>query len=94
MSDIATYHVDSSRSGLNANFAFVSGGGTWRKYATLPTKAPVRAAPLYLKEYTFAAGPLASQTHDVVVVAASDNTVYAYAEDQLLAGNASPLWTQ
>lgn len=93
MTDIPTYHVDSSRSGLNSNF-LVPGGGTWRKYATLLTAAPVRAAPLYLKGYTFAVGSHAGETHDVVIIADSANNVYTYAEDQLLAFNTTPLWTQ
>jgi hypothetical protein len=94
MTDILTYHADSGRTGLNASFPFAPAGGTWRRYATVPTAAPVRAAPLYLAAYTFIAGPHAGETRDVIIVASSDNIVSAYAEDQLLAGTISPLWTQ
>jgi hypothetical protein len=83
MTDVLTYHVDISRTGLNPNFSFAA-GSTWRRYVTLPTKAPARGAPLYLAGYTFPAGPHAGETHDLLIVAASDNVVYAYAEDQLL----------
>jgi hypothetical protein len=94
MNDVITYHVDSGRTGLNTNFPFSPSGGTWRKYVELPTNAPVRAAPLYVGAYTFTAGPLTGQTHDLVVVASADNVVYAYPEDQLLSGSTSALWVQ
>jgi hypothetical protein len=94
MVDIPTYHVDTSRSGLNPGFAFAPVGGTWRRYAEFALGNPVRAAPLYLAQYTFTAGPLSGQTHDVVIVAASDNKVYAFSESQLLGGSTSWLWTQ
>ncbi|MGI8988903.1 MAG: hypothetical protein ACR2I2_04845 [Bryobacteraceae bacterium] len=92
--DVPTYHVDSRRTGLNANFPFGRGGGPWTRYTALPTRAVIRAAPLYLSQYHFTAGPHASETHDVVIVASSDNTVYAYAEDELLAGGLNALWVQ
>ncbi len=43
---------------------------------------------------TFEAGALQGQTFGVVFVATSDNTVAAYAEEHLLTGNATPLWTR
>jgi hypothetical protein len=53
----------------------------------------VRGAPLYVEGWTFTAGPHAGETHDLIVIATSDNLVYAYAEDQLLADpTAGPLW--
>lgn len=94
MSDITTYHADSGRNGLNSNFPFPASGGTWRRYVTIPTNAPVRGAPLYLAQYLFTAGQHAGETHDMVIVAASDNTIYAYAEDELLGGTVNELWTQ
>jgi hypothetical protein len=86
MRDVLTYHVDTARSGLNSDFAFDDHAevSSWEHYATIPTKATVRAAPLYVAGYIFLSGPHAGETHDVVIVAASDNMVYAYAEDQLL----------
>jgi hypothetical protein len=60
MTDIPTYHVDAGRSGLNPGFFFAPSGGTWRRYATLPTNAPVRSAPLFLAGYQFTAGPVGS----------------------------------
>jgi hypothetical protein len=94
MSDILTYHVDTGRTGLNSAFSFAPVGGTWRRYTEISLGAPVRAAPLYLSQYLFTAGSLAGQTHDVVIVATADNKVYAFSENQLLAGSTSPLWTQ
>ncbi|HWF67635.1 MAG TPA: hypothetical protein VN670_10025 [Acidobacteriaceae bacterium] len=94
MNDVTTYHVDSSRSGVNSGFPFAPVGGTWRRYVKLPTNAAVRAAPLYLAGFTFTAGSYAGETHDVVIIAASDNVVYAYAEDQLLSGSVNALWVQ
>ncbi|HEY4385184.1 MAG TPA: hypothetical protein VGN34_12040, partial [Ktedonobacteraceae bacterium] len=92
MTDITMYHGDNGRSGLNATFPFALTGGTWLRCVTLPTPAPVRAAPLFLGGYTFTVGPHTGETHDVVIVAASDNTVVAYAEEQLLAGTVNALW--
>jgi hypothetical protein len=94
MNDVTTYHVDSSRSGVNFGFPFAPVGGTWRRYVKLPTNAAVRAAPLYLAGFTFTAGSHAGETHDVVIISASDNVVYAYAEDQLLSGSVNALWVQ
>jgi hypothetical protein len=42
--------------------------------------AAVRGAPLYLGGWTFTTGSHAGQTKDVIIVAASDNGVYAYAD--------------
>ncbi len=94
MNDILTYHVDAGRSGLNSAFSFAPVGGTWRRYTEMSLGAPVRAAPLYLSQYQFTAGALVGETHDVVIVAAADNKVYAYSENLLLAGSAAPLWIQ
>ncbi len=95
MGDVLTYHVDSARTGLKSAFPFAPVGGTWRRYVEIPTGAPVRAAPLFLSQYTFVAGPNSGQTHDVLVIAAADNRVYAYSENLLISGapNAQ-LWVQ
>src|SRR5579864_2539643 len=95
MGDIATYHGDIGRGGLNPDFSFSGALGIWRRYVMLPASAMVRAAPLYLDRFLFTTGPHAGETHDVVIVAATDNTVAAYAEDQILAGGlVNALWIQ
>ncbi len=43
MSDCLTYHYDSQRGGWNANFPFPGAAPWWRKYASIPTTAAVRA---------------------------------------------------
>jgi hypothetical protein len=53
---------------------------------------PVRAAPLFINEWIIQSGLHAGETHNMVYVAASNNDVYAYAEDQLLSGTPSPFW--
>ena len=95
MGDILTYHVDAARTGDKPNFPFSAVGGTWRGYAEIDIGAPVRASPLFLSQFTFAAGPHIGETHDVVIIAAADNRVFAYSETLLLAGSgASQLWMQ
>jgi hypothetical protein len=95
MGDILTYHVDAARTGHKPNFPFSPVGGTWRRYAEIEIGAPVRASPLFLSQFTFAAGPHIGETHDVVIIAAADNRVFAYSETFLLAGSgASQLWVQ
>ena len=102
MTDVTTYHVDSGRTGVHPSFPFTT-PGTWRQYCKLNLGSPamgsdqpgvaVRGAPLYVEGWTFTAGPHAGETHDLIVIATSDNLVYAYAEDQLLADpTAGPLW--
>lgn len=95
MGDVLTYHVDPARTGHKPNFIFSPIGGTWRKYAEIQVGAPVRAAPLFLSQYTFSAGPHAGETHDVVIITAADNRVFAYSENSLLSGAGnSQLWMQ
>jgi hypothetical protein len=60
------------------------GGQNW-------APAAVRGAPLYLGGWTFTTGLYAGQTKDVIIVAASDNTVYAYADGS---ASATQLWTR
>ena len=65
------------------------GGVPWDP-GRLWAPAAVRGAPLYLGGWTFATGPHAGQTRDVIIVAASNNVVYAYADGT---SSATQLWT-
>ena len=95
MGDVLTYHVDAARTGHKPGMPFAPVGGTWRKYAEIDIGAPIRAAPLFLSQFLFTAGPRTGETHDVIVIAAADNRVFAYSETLLLTGSgASQLWVQ
>jgi hypothetical protein len=87
--DCLTYHYDGQRTGTGDG---VPTGATWIKYNSVSLKSPVRGAPLFLRGWGFTNGKLAGQTQNVVIVATSDNHVYAFAEDHLRAGSSSYLW--
>lgn len=53
--------------------------------------AAVRGAPLYLGGWTFTTGPHAGETKDVIIVASSNNVVYAYADGPT---SATQLWSR
>jgi len=53
--------------------------------------AAVRGAPLYLGGWTFTTGPHAGQTKSVIIVAASNNTVHAFADGT---ATATQLWSR
>jgi hypothetical protein len=90
MSDCQTFHYDQGRLGVGAGAA---AGSAWRKKISVGLGSAVRGAPLVLQGWVFQEGPHAGETHNVVYVATSDNHVNAYAEDDLLAGSTTPLWT-
>lgn len=95
MGDVLTYHVDAARTGHKSDMPFAPVGGTWRRCAEINIGAPVRAAPLFLSQFLFTAGPHTGETHDVIIIAAADNRVFAYSETLLLAGSgATQLWVQ
>jgi hypothetical protein len=87
-----TFHSNSQRSGVNHDFPFTM-GGTWRKFISVNLATPVRGGVLLIKDWVFSHGPWAGQTHNLVLVAATDNKVHAYAEDQLLSGSIAALWS-
>lgn len=90
MGDCQTFHYDGGRLGLGDGAAI---GSTWHKKIAVALGSAVRGAPLFLQGWVLQEGPHAGETHNMVYVAASDNHVYAYAEDQLLAANTTPLWS-
>ena len=90
MSDCQTFHYDQGRLGQGDG---ASVGSSWHKKIAVTLGSAVRGAPLYLQGWVIQEGPHAGETHNIVYVATSDNHVNAYAEDQLIAGNTTPLWT-
>src|SRR5260370_21236520 len=90
MSDCQTFHYDQGRLGQGDG---ASVGSSWHKKIAVTLGSAVRGAPLYLQGWVIQEGPHAGETHNMVYVATSDNHVNAYAEDQLIAGNTTPLWT-
>lgn len=85
----STYHYDVQRTGAGDG---LPAGAIWIKYNSVSLKSPVRGAPLFLRGWGFVNGALAGHTHNIVIVATSDNHVYAFAEDQLRAGSSNYLW--
>ncbi len=48
---------------------------------------------MFLQHWTLRGGQHSGQTHTMLYVATSGNRVLAFSEEQLLAGNATPIWT-
>lgn len=90
MSDCLTFHYDPGRLGRGPG---ARAGSTWRKKISVSLASAVRGAPLVLQGWMLQEGPRAGETHNMVYVATSDNHVNAYAEDDLLAGSTTPLWS-
>lgn len=90
MSSCTTFHYDRERRGIGLGAA---AGSAWHRYLEVDVASSVRGAPLFLDGWTFSKGPLAGQTHGVVLIATSDNNVYAFAEDRLKGGSSVPLWS-
>lgn len=90
MSDCQTFHYDSGRLGQGDGAAV---GSSWHKKIAVPLGSAVRGAPLYLQGWILQEGPHAGETHNMIYVATSDNDMSAYAEDQLIAGISTPIWT-
>ena len=92
MGDYWTYHGDRARTGMLRPSGASAPNNSWRQYATIPTAASVRGAVLVLEDYTFAAGPRAGQTANVLIVTSSANEVICCTEEDLRSGNLAPVW--
>ena len=96
MGGCLTFHYDVGRSGTGPGAATFLGG--WHRYNQVDnlgragTGSAVRGAPLYLPGWVMQRGAHAGETHSLVIVATTDNYLYAFAEDQLRAGLKTPLW--
>ena len=86
-----TYGCDPARhASFEAGRPFASPG----KYLDVYLGAAVRGAPLFLPDWKFKQGPHAGETRNLLLVTTSANRVYAFAEESLLRGNRTPLWSR
>ncbi len=90
--DVATYHNDNARTGLNAKEGAlkpsnVNANGFGALFVQ-PVDGQVYAQPLYLFGVTMAD----KLVHNVVYVATAHNSVYAFDADSNVGANANPLW--
>jgi hypothetical protein len=90
MSDCQTFHYDPGRLGQGDGAAV---GSSWHKKVAVNLGSAVRGAPLFLQGWVIQEGSHAGESHNMVYIATSDNHVNAYAEEHLIAGNTTPLWT-
>jgi hypothetical protein len=89
---VLTQHNDNSRTGQNLNETTLTTSnvtaGKFGKLFSLPVLGQVYAQPLYIPGITINGG-----THNVLIVAAQNDVVYAFDADSNTGANASPLWT-
>jgi hypothetical protein len=83
-----TYHYDPARLGFGEG---APRGVRWYKHLEVKLGSATRGAPLVASR-RFAPGFYFRTFRTYVYVASSDNTVRAYNEDDLIAGNATPIW--
>lgn len=90
MVECFTFHYDVERSGTGTG---APASAVWHRYNAVNLGSTVRGALLYVQNWNFLWGPHAGETHNLVIVATSDNRVLAYAEDQLRLGSTTTLWS-
>jgi len=90
MANCFTFHYDTERNGAGDGAPAIA---TWHRYLSVSLGSAVRGAPLCVGAWKFLWGPHAGETHNLVIVATSDNRVLAYGEDQLRLGSTAPLWS-
>ena len=100
MSSTTTLRNDVARTGTNPDFPIQP--VPWHKYVSIDLGTtsvggvtvgrPVRAGVLVVEKWRFQSGPLAGQTHTLVLVAATTNEIFCYSESNLLGGGTAPLW--
>lgn len=87
--NITTWHVDTSRSGLNGRETILTPANvtaaTFGKLFSCPVDGYVYGAPLILSNQT-----INGATHNVLYVATENDSVYAYDSDTC--GGGTPLW--
>ncbi len=90
--DVATYHNDNSRTGLNSKESVLKPSNvnvnSFGALFTQQVDGQVYAQPLYLYKVTMAD----TKVHNVVYVATAHNSVYAFDADSSAGANANPLW--
>ncbi len=89
VANIATWHVDNNRSGLNSNEQTLTPANvkpaTFGKLFSDPVDGYVYGSPLIMSNVT-----INGASHNVVYVATEHDTVYAFDADR----NGAPLWTR
>jgi len=85
-----TYHYNNQRWGWRAASLTTNG---FQKLGALEFGSAIRAQPLYIANYIPISGPRAGTAFNLLLIATSANTVYAFDKDDLLAGKQLPLWT-
>jgi len=90
-----TYHFDAARTGYvpGSRGPSTADLAKWHKYQTVNLGSAVRGAPLYLDAWQVQKGSAQGQTHNLLYVVASDNTVAAFDTDQLRSAS-TPLWSK
>jgi len=91
--DVLTQHNDNTRSGLNSTESILTpsnvNANAFGKLFTHSVDGIIVGQPLYASNVLMNDG----HTHNVVYVATQHNSVYAFDADNILGGNASPLWS-
>jgi hypothetical protein len=88
---VLTQHNDVARTGQNATETILNttnvNANTFGKLFALPVDAQVYAQPLYVPGVT-----VNGATHNVLIVATENDTVYAFDADSNTGTNSAPLW--
>jgi len=91
--DVLTYHNDNARLGRNLNETILSPStlspNTFGKMFSHPVDGDIYAQPLHATNVQIGAA-----AHDVVYVATTNNSIYAFDADSNLGSNAGPLWAR
>lgn len=89
--NVTTFHNDNARDGLNSAETILAPStvnpGLFGLLFKVPVDGDVFAQPLYLSNFT-----INGASHDVLYVATSNNSVYAFDADSNTGANANPLW--